>query len=125
MWTIVEHDCKGGGWKKGATYESFHPVGPALNEALKSNADTFVFWDGPVPSEPDAQNEIFQKAFELNGERLLRVILDADVKRTENTTLASCSGDCFCVVANGKRRCEGKYCNAAGLCWWVDCGSSC
>jgi hypothetical protein len=125
MWKIFEHNCDVGTWKAGEQHQNAENAKVALNNARSSNKDTFVFWDGEIPVDRAAQDQILQRSFELNGESLLRIMLGVEISRKAGTMQTLCSGDCFCVVANGSRGCETQYCNSAGWCWWVSCGTSC
>lgn len=124
MWTIFKHSCETGEWTKGKSFGA-NDVPSLVDSKLERNeSDQFIFWDGDLPTDAAHQQEIFEQAFAINEGKLLRVVLGGETQRVE-TALSSCSGNCFCVIARGMRRCETQYCNSNGYCWWVPCGSSC
>lgn len=122
MWTVFKHECATGEWSKGQIL-SERVLSANANEEV-ADPDTFIFWDGDVPDNPEAQQQLLEQAFSANNGKLLRVVIGGTMQRVD-TALTLCSGNCFCVVAHGMRRCETYWCSASGLCWWVPCGSSC
>lgn len=121
MWQTVKLDAASGVWKE---------LGRSVNLAecksfaTDAPANTYHFWASPPPSDHAEQERIIEQVLAANDGRILRVGIGVTVSVTKAEALSGCPGNCFCVVANGSRRCETQYCNE-NWCWWVSCGMSC
>jgi hypothetical protein len=96
-------------------------------DAVKSHEFTdqkvFYLWDGDLPSQDAELFSLIDEVSSANGGEVVRLTFGEVQLKSEAQML--CSGNCFCVVQGGNRRCETQYCNANGYCWWVPCGTNC
>lgn len=124
MWQAVEHDPDAGTWTERARNQELATLRQEKSSPSAAK-NIFYFWDAPIPADQAEQEQIVKKVMAANDGRILRVGIGVQVEVTKVDGLSSCSGSCFCVIADGKRRCETQYCNSNGYCWWVDCGMGC
>jgi hypothetical protein len=83
-------------------------------------------WSGEFPKTEAEQLSLVKSVSEANDGIQLMVTIGLDFDSVKKVPgLSRCSGRCFCVIANGMRRCEVQYCNVNHYCWWVPCGSNC
>lgn len=95
-----------------------------VSKQVIDEPDCFIFPNFPPPSSKDEQDILIKQVFELNKGRVYKVIIGASLSVERESSISSCSGECFCVITSEYRRCEAKYCSD-NWCWWVPCGSSC
>jgi hypothetical protein len=98
-------------------HESLKNITPADDNS------TFLLWDGDLPDTEKDAVDLVDQVILANDGRVSRLVY-GEMAPSSTESLA-CSGNCFCVIAHGSRRCETQYCNAVGLCWWVSCNTSC
>lgn len=122
MWTLLI--LQDGNWVKQQLSEN-------LNECLEGKknltekGNIYIFYTGDFPIDNKERTEILNKIIAVNENEISRVTIGLDLSSSvKDAKLSTCPGNCFCVQANGKQRCETKYCNES-VCWWVPCGYSC
>lgn len=121
MWKAVALNFASGAWEE----LSSAPKLESLAIAHESE-NIFRLWVGEFPKTEEAQIRLFNEVNAANDGRVVSLSLGMDFSRAEKRVdMSSCSGDCFCVIAHGKRECQAKYCNSAGWCWWVKCPGKC
>lgn len=122
MWQIAK--LENGNWEE---LDKFDSLEQARSVELSAKGDNiFYFWAGPFPSGESESVALFDKVNQANNGRINRITIGLNLNSaTKDTSVSSCPGKCFCVVAHGARRCEVEYCRPDGVCWWVDCGVGC
>jgi hypothetical protein len=122
MWKVYVQDPASGA----ITERNSAPDVAACKAIAAQVGQSLVLWDGVVPSSQADQDKLFQDVFAANGDKVSQITLGLTMPEPQkNASLSSCPGRCFCVIANGQRRCETYYCFASGLCYWVSCGMGC
>ena len=124
MWHAVEMIGDGEGWNLIAESDDLNAAKANLPKSI-APGKAYFFFMGEIPSDPAASQKIFDDVQAQNNGRISMLTVGARIDLAEKTAASYCSGNCFCVVAHGMRRCETQYCNASGYCWWVPCGSNC
>lgn len=122
MWKIMDLDD--GLWNDLGSYSSIAEAENSVSRLKSGDDNVYAFWDGPISSDLAEQEKIAIEIDSANRGRVLRTTIGLKPGGKE-VGISTCSGNCFCVIANGGRRCETYYCNSANWCWWVPCGSSC
>lgn len=119
MWERVRLDTVAGEW---SLVERSEGKERSASLAAGLAPDEFVLWMGDMPTDERESIEIFNEVNALNGNRITRLTIGAAISKIRDAS--ACPGECFCVVADGMRRCETQYCNDK-ICWWVPCGMGC
>ncbi|MBA4050201.1 MAG: hypothetical protein C0508_01570 [Cyanobacteria bacterium PR.023] len=121
MWDIAK--LKNGEWEKLGNQETLD----AAQKAFTVSDDTFYFYAGELPDDKEAQNKIVDECMKANNGKISMAMIGVQIsiKKLGDIKPMFCQGNCYCVVANGTRRCETYYCSANGFCWWVPCGMAC
>jgi len=125
MWNLVKL-LENGEWSELGVFDTLEKAKDSTLAKNEKQDDLFYFWAADIPSDKSEQERIAKMVFEANGEKVVRLTIGLDVQPSSNKDTTLSCGRCFCVIyTNGRRRCEGSYCNANGYCWWVDCGRAC
>ncbi len=125
MWQIVERESSGQ-WNELGSYDSLRDCKSNAASFAKHEDDIFYFWKGAFPKDEKESIGLFQEVAEANKGRVSRLTIGLDLSTSKKVdALTGCSGQCFCVIANGSRVCEAHYCNTNGYCWCVLCNSGC
>lgn len=122
MWKALDLDD--GIWIELGSFPTVSDAEQNIEKLKQSDSSVFLFWDGPISSDINEQNKLSDEISKANHGRILMTTIGLKPGEKE-VGISSCSGDCFCVIANGSRNCQTRYCNSSGWCWWVSCGSSC
>lgn len=124
MWKSLKLDSTTGEWNELGAESSLAAC--KANFSGQPSDNVFHFWDGEFPSDEAASLKLFEEVKEANNGRVTMLTVGAVIQTVSKVeSLTSCSGNCFCVIAHGRRRCETYYCSPSGFCWWVDCGMGC
>ena len=120
MWILIT--LENGLW---VDKKSFNTIEECESSQKSATGISYIFYDGEFPADIQEQNLLLEKINDVNDNPISMVTVGLDLSTSKKDVHAStCSGDCYCVIANGSRRCETKYCSGS-WCWWVPCGSSC
>lgn len=122
MWKILDLDD--GIWVDLGSFSTIAEAEQNISRFKRGEDSVYAFWDGPISSDKAEQDIKAEEIINVNRGRILRTTIGLKPGDKE-VGVSACSGNCFCVIANGSRDCETKYCNSNGWCWWVSCGSSC
>lgn len=124
MWNLVKLKLNGD-WEELGSFETLENAKSQTSLLNEEKDSLFYFWGAEMPSDKIEQEKIANEVFDVNEGKVIRLTLGLDFSPSSNKEALSKCGRCFCVITPDKRRCEGSYCNADGVCWWVDCGSGC
>lgn len=122
MWKIL--DLADGVWVDLGSFATIEDAEQNVSKFKGGDDSVYAFWDGPISSDKSEQEKKAEEVSRVNRGRILRTTIGLKPGDKE-AGISTCPGNCFCVIANGARDCETRYCNSAGWCWWVSCGSRC
>ena len=123
MWKVVKLNMETGESEEIAAFGTSAEA-EAHFSSLDDQNNVVVVYDGPVSKNRDESHGIAEEILRINKDRVSRVAIGMKLGDVKYAPSFVCPTRCFCVIAHGRRRCEGPYETPFGTIW-VDCGVSC
>jgi hypothetical protein len=124
MYQLFQLDGESGNFA--LVHQSENYVECTERKSVSSNSKFVILYDFAQRKNLTEAEElkIILELIEKSDGEITRVTKGVSVSK--NADAVCCGpGNCFCVVANGRKQCEAQYCNPNGFCWWVKCNIPC